>query len=122
MGRGATVSSGLLDTAGGGSSVALFDTETGASSAAGASSASTGAAASAALGELIAAESAGVLFASGVWSDFRAGPPSGTFLASTGLGASDAGTTSGAALFNSADSRGSSAGRGRGNGGDDTVR
>jgi hypothetical protein len=123
MGTGATASSGLVDTAGGGSGVALFDPETGASSAAGGSFVSTGAVTSAGgLAELIAADSAGVLLASGLWLDMGAGPPSGASLASTGMGASDAGATSGAALFNSTDSRGSSGGRGRGNGGDDTVR
>ncbi len=122
MGRGATASSGLVDTAGGSSWVALFGPDTGASSAAGDSSASTGAAASAdALAEPLIADSAG-LFASGVWVDMGAAPPSGTLLASTAAGVSDAGPTSGAALFNSTDSRGSSGGRGRGNGGKDTVR
>jgi hypothetical protein len=125
---GAGASFGLVDTAGGGSGVALFDPETGPSSA-GASFVSTGAVTSAdALAESRGANSAGVLFASAVWLDMGAGPSSGALLASTDVGAvgcpfdSDAGATSSAALFNSTVSRGSSEGRGRGNGGDDTVR
>jgi hypothetical protein len=81
-----------------------------------------GAAASAeTLAEAIAADSAGVLLASGGWSDLGPGPPSGTLLASRGVGGSDVGATFDAALFNSTDSRGSSAGRNRGKGGDATV-
>ena len=87
IGTGAAASFGLADAAGGSSGVALFDPETGASSA-GASFASTGAATSAgALAESVGADSAGVLFASGVWLDMAAGPPSGTLLASTDVGA-----------------------------------
>jgi hypothetical protein len=124
----AAASFGLVDTAGGGSGVALFDPEIGPSSA-GPLFVSTGAANSAdALAESTGANSADVLFASAVWLDMGAGPSSGALLASTDVGAvgcpfdSDAGATSGEALFNSTDSRGSSGGRGRGNGGDDTVR
>jgi hypothetical protein len=66
-----------------------------------------------AFAESMGADSVGALFASDVLLDMGAGPPSGSLLASTDVGAGclfdlDAGATSGASLLNSADSRGSS--------------